>query len=175
MSWKKTLAAFAPTAAKLVAAANPLAGAAIGVIAKVLNVNPDETSVETAIKNASPETLLKLKTAEIELTKFLRDADIKEAQVEIDDRASARHREIAIKDNTPRNLAYIYTLGFFSTLGVQFYIVIQGIKVDPIALRMIDTSTGVLFAMMLASKDYFLGTSAGSKLKTVMSMFKKGE
>jgi hypothetical protein len=34
------------------------------------------------------------------------------------------------------------------------------------AVRILDTSMGILFAMMLASKDYFFGSSSGSKAKT---------
>jgi hypothetical protein len=33
-------------------------------------------------------------------------------------------------------------------------------------LRTLDISTGVLFAFVMASKDYFLGSSVGSKRKT---------
>ncbi len=92
-----------------------------------------------------------------------------------DDTANARAREIAVRDQTPRNLAYLFTFGFFAMLGMQFALVIRHVDIDPTALRLLDTTTGVLFAMMLGCKEYYFGSSSGSRDKdaTIAQITKK--
>lgn len=91
-------------------------------------------------------------------------------KMEMDDRNSARQREMTVKDRTPAYLAYISIGGFFSVLLVQFYF---AWTVHPIAegvQRTLDISTGVLFAMVLAVKDYYFGSSKGSDEKNNLLM-----
>ncbi len=85
--------------------------------------------------------------------------------LEVDDRKSAREREQVTGDHTTRYLAYITLFGFFGVLGFQFYLVTQGIVIPEAALRTLDITTGILFAMVLAVKDYYFGSSHGSKGK----------
>lgn len=70
--------------------------------------------------------------------------------------------------NTARALAYIYTAIFAAVMAAQFAFAWMQIDVNEGTQRMLDITLGVLFAMVLASKDYFLGSSAGSARKTEM-------
>lgn len=100
------------------------------------------------------------------------EADTKQAlaKIDADDRASARAREIATKDRTPAYLAYISIGGFFSVLAIQFYFAWNNHLINEGVQRTLDISTGVLFAMVLAVKDYFFGSSKGSDDKTKLLM-----
>jgi hypothetical protein len=48
---------------------------------------------------------------------------------------------------------------------MQFYFAFNHIAIDTGVQRTLDISTGVLFAMVLAVKDYYFGTSHGSAKK----------
>lgn len=146
----------------------PLGGLAGNVLAKTLGVEGDPKALEKTIVAQSPETVAKIRLAEIELEKQAQAQELDLERINAQDRASAREREIRTGDKTPRNLAYTYTAGFFLTLGAQFWLVIGGQEINPVALRLLDATTGVLFAMMLATKDYYFGTSSGSKSKDSM-------
>ncbi len=146
----------------------PLGGLAGGLISKALGGtggNADPKAVEKLILGQDPQTLIALRQAEAELQVHMKELDISEEKLSYDDRDSARKREIAVKDTTPRNLAYMYTVGFFAMLAMQFHIVINHIPIDPVGLRLLDTTTGVLFAMMLGSKEYYFGSSSSSRTK----------
>jgi len=178
---------FSDKARSVIAAVAPTLGVAIGgpfgalagqLISKAVapDAKPgDSAAVEAALASATPETLLALKNSDNEFKEHMRQLDINEEQLQYADTANARAREVAVKDNTPRILAYMYTAGFFAVLATQFWIVMAHVVLDPTALRLIDTTTGVLFAMMLGCKEYYFGSSAGSKDKdqTIASMAAK--
>lgn len=88
------------------------------------------------------------------------------AKIDADDRNSARQREMTVKDRVPAHLAYMSVGGFFSVLAIQFYFAYAGIHIPDTMQRTLDITTGVLFAMVLAVKDYYLGSSKGSDDKT---------
>ena len=168
---KNVISAVAPGLGTILG--GPLGGLAGGLLAKAFgakdangNVVPaDPKAIEKLILGQDPETLLKLKQVDADLQVKLRELEIDESKLNFDDRDSARKREMAVRDDTPRNLAYIYTLGFFSMMAAQLHIVINHVPIDPVGMRMLDTTTGVLFAMMLGSKEYYFGSSSSSKFK----------
>ncbi len=141
----------------------PLGGMAGKMVQDALGVESDEAALEAL---QTPEGLAKLKEVEANLKIRAKELDVDLEEVHQRDRDSARQRQMHTGDQTPQQLAFIYTAGFFAVMAVQFYIVIAGVAVDPAALRLLDTSMGILFAMMIASKDYFFGSSSGSKAKT---------
>lgn len=86
-------------------------------------------------------------------------------QLIVNDKANARDREIKLQDPTTRRLAYA-TLGLFSAvLVMQFTFAWFNHQISTPIQRTLDISTGVLFAMVLAVKDYYFGTSHGSAKK----------
>ena len=116
-------------------------------IKEVLNaVIPDAT-----IK-AQLEAVLDQREHEIRATLLKLDAD---------DRASARQREIAVKDRTPAYLAYGITLGFFGVLGYMMIYTIPETGHD--ALLIMLGALGGAWASVVA---YYFGSSAGSERKT---------
>jgi len=133
----------------------------------------DAKAVERALANLTPEEALALQKADQEFALQMEALGIKPEELRLEaervamqDRASAREREIKTGDWTPRILAYITLLGFFAVLAAQFQIALSSVAIPEAAMRTMDITTGVLFAMVLAVKDYYFGSSAGSKEKT---------
>ena len=143
----------------------PLGGMAGKMVQNALGVDSDEAALEAL---QTPEGLAKLKETEANLKVRLKELDVDVEEIHQRDRDSARQRQVQSGDNTPQILAYVYSGMFFLLLAAKFYIVIDGIVFDPIAMSTLDTATGVLFGMVYASKDYFFGSSSGSKAKTEM-------
>lgn len=83
-----------------------------------------------------------------------------------EDRDSARKREVATQDYTTRRLAYMSVIGFFGVLAAQFYFAFNHIIISTEIQRTLDITTGILFAMVLAVKDYYFGSSSSSAQKT---------
>ena len=171
-SWKDIVKTVAPVLGT--ALGGPLGGMATKVIASaVLGEGGAQASVKEvaeAIASGGPEVLQRLKQAEHDFAIKMEELGIRAEEIAAQDRASARDREIRTGDKTTRNLAYITLFGFFLVLAGQFVIGFHfsdpQVKFSEAAQRMLDITTGVLFAMVLAVKDYYFGSSAGSKSKT---------
>lgn len=161
IEWKKILGTVAPVLAT--AAGGPLAGVVVKTLASKLLGKPEATQeeVETAIVAASPDTLIKLKEIEAQFEKEMAQVGIDFERIASEDRASARGREIAVRDRTPSLLAFLITVGFFGTLG---WMLVNG---KPLsggdALLVMLGALGGAWASVVS---YFFGSSAGSKQKT---------
>lgn len=174
---KGILRAVAPTAASFFG--TPLAGMAVSsVLDRWLGPEKpgkalDPKTVERALSALTPEQGLALQKADQEFAVQMESLGIKAEELQLEaervamaDRASAREREIKTGDWTPRILAYLILLGFFAVLVGQFHVALSYAQMPEAALRTMDITTGVLFALVLAVKDYFFGSSAGSKQKS---------
>lgn len=161
LDWKSILGTVAPVLAT--AAGGPLAGVVTKTLAAKLLGKPEAKpeEVETAVVNADPQTLLKLKEIDLEFERELQAAGVKLEEIAAADRASARAREIAVKDHTPAILALIVTVGFFGTLA---YMLVNGKPATGgDALLVMLGSLGTAWAAICS---YYFGSSAGSKIKT---------
>jgi hypothetical protein len=138
----------------------PLGGLAGSALAEALGTS-DPKAQEAAIVASNPETLLKLKEAEDSLKVRLRELDIDEEKLRFDDTANARAREMAIKDSTPRYMAYLVTIGFFGVLG---YLVVEGKPVSGGDVMLV--MVGSLGTAWTGIVSYYFGSSAGSASKT---------
>jgi len=161
LDWKAIVGTVAPTLAT--ALGGPLAGVAVKAIAAGLGKPADAKaeSVEQAVLEADPATLLKLKEIELQFERDLQAAGIRLEEIEAADRASARAREISLKDHTPAILSFVITLGFFGTLG---WMLVNGKPAtggDALLVML-----GALGGAWGAIVSYYFGSSAGSKLKT---------
>jgi len=98
MDWKKTVSAVAPMLGKAISVVNPMAGLAVQAVSTALLDKPDgnEDEIAAAVASANPETLLKLKTAEQQFAKDMKQLDVDIYNIDKDDRDSARKREIAL-------------------------------------------------------------------------------
>lgn len=145
------------------AVGGPLAGMATRAISEALLGKPDgsEQELTEAAANATPEQLLALKQAEQDFAVKMRELDIDLERITNEDRGSARNREIATSDWTPRILAGLVTTGYF---GVLFYMLTRGLPTTGgseamlVMLGTLGTAWGGIMA-------YYFGSSAGSKAK----------
>jgi hypothetical protein len=158
--WKSIVGTAAPALAT--ALGGPLAGVAVKTIATHLLGKPDakEEEVEAAIIGADPQTLLKLKEIDADFKKAMTAAGIRLEEIASEDRASARARQVGLKDSTPAILAYAVTLGFFGVLG--FMLVNGKPATGGDALLVMLGSLGTAWA---AITSYFFGSSSSSRQK----------
>lgn len=143
-----------------------LVGMAANELTSVLgyDVPAEKSAIEKAVSGATAEQLLAIKQADYAFEAKMKElgyAHIEKLEaLAVDDRKSAREREIAVRDSTPKALAAIITIGF---LGVLFYIIRYGLpEVNRDALLMMLGALSSGWGMMLA---YYYGTSAGSAAK----------
>lgn len=156
----QVLRTVAPTVALAVGGPfGPLASAALSAV--LGTPKDDGKAAEAALLSATPDQLLALKKAEEEFQIQMKQLGIDEQKLVFDDIANARAREIAVKDSTPKYLAYLITAGFFGILG---YLVVEGKPVQggDVMLVMVG-SLGTAWTGIVA---YFFGSSAGSAAKT---------
>ena len=149
------------------ALAGPLAGGAAAFFADKLSL-PDKTvdAVVSAVKGATPEQIAQMRQIDAELKRTYIEAGVKLEEIAAADRDSARKRETATGDKTPRNLAYLYGAAFFGVIVAQIAMGVNGIIMPSGVEKTLDMLLGVLTGMVLGSKEYFFGTSAGSAAKT---------
>jgi hypothetical protein len=144
----------------------PLAGVAAGFIADRLGVS-DKTvnNINDLVTSATqkPETLIELKKIDADLKKYYDQIGVDLEKIAAQDRDSARNREIQVKDNTPKILAYSVTVGFFSILG---YVIKNGLPTgnESVITYMIGSLGGVWGAIMA----YYFGSTKGSSEKTAV-------
>lgn len=156
---KQVLATIAPILGTAVL--GPVGGMAGAAIAKALGVpEGDAAAAEKALLGATPDQLLALKKADQDFAVRIKELGISEEKLGYDDTASARAREMVVKDNTPAILAYGVTIGFFGVLG---YILGYGVpKVGGDALLVLLGSLGTAWTGVVS---YYFGSSASGKAK----------
>lgn len=155
----QVLKTVAPTIA--LAAGGPFGPIAAAAIHAALGTT-DEKSAETALLIATPDQLLALKQADQAFQVRMKELGIQEQQLVYQDIANARSREIAVKDWTPRILAYaVVTL----TVVLEGMLLIHGQpkEIDGVVLGRI---LGTWDAALMLVLSYYYGTSAGSVSKT---------
>ncbi|MGD9800616.1 MAG: hypothetical protein AB7F91_01335 [Parvularculaceae bacterium] len=160
---KKAVARTAPKIAEQLG--GPLAGAAASTIARVIFGKDamDEDEIAEVLEKATPEQLLALKRAENEFLIAVREAAVEEARIDAGDRASARERQARLKDWTPSLLGALIIAGFFVTLAAMV-----ARKLPPGAETEFSIMLGALATMTAAVVNYFFGSSAGSREKTML-------
>jgi len=156
---KQLIATVAPTLGT--ALGGPLGGAAGVFLAQALGVNPgDDKAIEAKLASADPATLLALKKADQDFQAHMAELGIESDKLVYDDKANARAREIAVKDNTPAVLAYAITVGFFGTLGFMLWNGKPAVGGD--ALLVMLGSLGTAWAGVVS---FYFGSSLGSARK----------
>jgi 1,4-dihydroxy-2-naphthoate octaprenyltransferase len=81
-------------------------------------------------------------------------------KIHIEDRSSARQREIAVKDKTPAILASVSFIGFFGILGLMMFVEVPANAKDPLLIML-----GALGAIVTGITQYYFGSSSGSAKK----------
>jgi hypothetical protein len=142
----------------------PLAGRAARVLAEALGAKGEgATEIGDALRQADPETLKALKLADY----AFREAQLRETtarqRVDAGDRADARAREKAVGDNLPGILAVAVVAGFFGVLLVMMtYGLPNGAETE------FSLMLGALAAMAASVMNYYFGSSASSRTKTML-------
>lgn len=163
------LASIAPTVAT--ALGGPFAGLATQKLISALGLAPDTSSetVMQAVAGATPEQLLALKEAERTFLLEMKKLDIDIMKLQVGDTASARQREIATADWTPRVIASLI-IGLY--IVVQWYLL--GHVIDSTMREIVLRSLGTLDAALGLVLGYYFGSSYGSHTKdtTIKNMQK---
>lgn len=159
----KTAAGVLSTVAPMLATAvgGPLAGAATAAIAKALGL-PQELPPEDvafAVQNATPDQLLAIKKAEQDFAVAMKQLDITREQLAYADTASARQREMAVKDWMPKALGILMVS---ASIGAVALVLLGYARVD-------DALAGSLVGLIVGAGNqvigYYFGSSAGSAAK----------
>lgn len=175
MDWKSLISSVAPWISG--ALGSPLAGLAVGAICDSLGVSEkSENAIKQALSGVTPERMLALKKADQEFQLKMQELgfnSLKELEaLAVQDRDSARKREIEVKDNTPATLAYMIIGGFLIISAIQL-IVLMGfgevVKHMPQeAWLLIGNVSGYLAAEAKAAASYYFGSTSGSNAKNEM-------
>lgn len=162
----KIIASVAPTVAT--ALGGPLAGIAASIAGRILMGNDKATAEEVTnyvASNQSPELLGRLREIELETLKTLKAHEIDLERLAGADRASARAREVEVKDGVPKFLGFLIIGGF---LAAGYFVLagqVEGLK-DPITAALVGSVIGYLSAKADQVVAYYFGSSAGSARKT---------
>jgi hypothetical protein len=164
MDWKSVLGKAAPLLGAAIG--GPLGGIAVAKIADALGLSEKtEAAITEALAGTTPEQLLALKSADQSFSVKMQElvfANAKDMEsIASGDRDSARVREAAVRDNTPRNLAYIVTAGYFSIVAL---LTLGKIPVEN--KDMLFIMLGTLGTAWVGVIGYYFGTTANSKHKT---------
>lgn len=87
-------------------------------------------------------------------------ADVQQSQIAAGDRDSARKREIEVRDNTPRVLAFFVIAGF---LGMAFSVLFGQVRADTV---LVGTVIGYMSAKAEQVIAYYFGSTSDSRRKT---------
>lgn len=160
MSFSDRFKQVVATVAPLIGTAfgGPLGGLAGNFVASKLGVPlGDQKALEAKVLDGDPQVMLKLKEANDAFQAHLADLGVQEDQLIAADTANARAREIAVRDNTPKILAYLVTAGFFSVL---WYMLKNGTpQTGGEAFLVMLGALGTAWAGIMT---YYYGSSAGS-------------
>jgi xanthosine utilization system XapX-like protein len=168
--WLKTLAQIAPEAATLFG--GPLAGMAVGVLGKALGIDgATEDQIAAVVTGAKPEDLLKIKAANDELVLHLKELDVKLADLDVQDAASAR----SIFGQGKIIISVLAGIIVGSFLYMVWYMVHDHTPIPPAEATLIGTLIGYVSSKADQVVSYFFGSSHGSTQKNDMlaDAFKK--
>jgi len=139
-----------------------MAGMAVKAIADTLGLPSEsgEREVSTALSSASPETLLKLKEADLAFETRMEELGVDLEKIAADDRASAREMQTANKSWVVPILAGFTVAGFF---GVVALVLTGKVSLESTLLGFV---LGQVSAKAEQVYNFYFGSSSGSKEKT---------
>ncbi len=171
--WKKIVGALAPAIGAVLG--KPLGGVGLAILAKSLGLEEGATEkdIATRVENLTSEDVAKMHAADMEYKQTLSDNEVEEFRLETSDRQSARAKQVETGDNTPRNLAYIMSVG---VLGFVVVLVFYGSHIEPGVHDVLMALTGLFAGILTGIYAYYFGSSRGSKSKTdIMSKMNGGD
>lgn len=160
--WKKVVETVAPAIGA--ALGGPLVGTALAAVSQAVLGKPDATEEELApaVAAASPDTLLKLKQADLDFKARMRELDLDVFKAEAADRDSAR--QMFHVNVWPQTIAgALFVLAFFITLMV---VLAGSIKTDREWQPVLTTLLGMMGAGVTQYLAWLYGSTLGSREKT---------
>lgn len=158
--WKDTLRTVAPTLAA--AFGGPLAGTAVKVLGDKLLGKTDatEAEVQAALTNMTPEQLVRVREIDAQFAKDMKALDIDLERIGAEDRDSARKREVALQDWSPRILGGLVVV-IWALVQWQLMTHVIPQEMRELVARVLGTLDGALMLVL----TYFFGSSSGSARK----------
>jgi hypothetical protein len=162
-TWSKpaldVLKAVAPTVAT--ALGGPLAGTATSMLlAKLGGDAKDAKAVEAALTAGDPATMLALHKLEDDFKAHMADVGVTLAQLAYADTASARAREMAVRDWTPRLIAWCVVA---LTFGLEGALILGWHRPSGIPGEVLGRILGTLDSALILVLGYYFGSSAGAR------------
>lgn len=144
-----------------------VAGAALGQALGMEGAAPEDIAKALQDGKLTPDQLLALRRAEMEFKERMAALEIKSIQdleaLEVQDRDSARKREMAVRDKIPAILALSLTAGLF---GLLFYLMKWNPPKDNEDI--LNILLGSLSTAFIGVINYYFGTSKSSADKTAL-------
>lgn len=164
----QVLKTVAPTLAT--AALGPFGPLAGGLISAALGTSTgDDKAAETALLTATPDQLLALTKANQDFQVQMKQLGITEEKLTFDDIANARAMQIATRDPTARQIAWLVIGGFiiFTLLLAAAIIFMPDnvAKISTAAWTLLTTLLTFLASESKAAGSFFFGSSASSQTK----------
>lgn len=153
MDWLKMIA---PTLATAIG--GPFGAMAYGVVAKVLNITPEDAQKTIEAGKLTADQIASVQLAEVELKARAQELGLDFAKVAVDDRKSARDMQISTKSLLPAILATVVTIGFF---GILVGMMTKAFVTSDALLLMLG-SLGTAWTGIIS---FYFGSSAGSQAK----------
>lgn len=169
---KSLVGKIAPTVA--LALGGPLAGGVVAALSQALlgkpDATPDELNNTLLSGNLTPEQIVQIKQIDADLKKHeadvgfqYKDLEYKTTVANLADVASARQRQVDLKDNMPQ----IITTVVFLLYAAEFAFFASGhMPTDEFTKALITRAFGTLDGIMITCVAFFMGTSKGSKNAT---------
>lgn len=153
MDWLKMIA---PTLATAIA--GPFGAMAYGVVAKVMNISPEDAQQTIETGKLTAEQIASVQLAEIEIKARAQELGLDFAKLANDDRRSARDMQSTTRSMLPPVLAILVTLGFF---GILIGMMTKAFVTSDALLLMLG-SLGTAWTGVIG---FYFGSSAGSQAK----------
>lgn len=175
---KPILAAIAPELG--LALGGPFGGMAGAMLSKALGTKaPDDPENEAQILAGSPETFAAIQKANNDFKLQMEAYGITRDKLVFDDIANARAREVAVKDKTPSQLAWMLIGGFIAISLAQLVALMgwgeQSAKIPPQGWLLIGNISGYLANEAKQAAAYYFGSTMASKDKdTTIADIAKG-
>ena len=140
----------------------PFGGIATKAILSALDVDSEQAALN--VIESDPDALAKLRIAEQNFKQTMRELDIKEEDLHQKDRADARAMGIATTLKPQITLSVVFIAGYFGVIAT----LIAGLWAPPEGTeQLVAALIGVLTAGVVKILDFWFGSSAGSKQKTL--------
>lgn len=151
---KNVVGAVAPTIGQ--ALGGPLGGAAMNVVANALGCEPNERSVERAVREATPEQLLALKNAELEFEVKMKELEVDVFALETADIQDARKN--FARDWTAKLIGITMVLFFCAYIAM-----ITIMPPEQNSMELINLVLGYMGGLVSAVISFYFGASNSSK------------